>query len=123
MQPTKKYERETPWAISTFSVSTNEYRKNDEHQKAFLEDLIFLIAKGYYPLRSVENMWLRQFALHRDLCVVFPFCKSLIEDVLYAMVEQTLDTFVWLALSACCTVNAMIDLLMSKGDLKNICTN
>ena len=89
--------------------------KNDEHQKTFPEDLVLLIAKGYYPLSSVENMWLKRFALRHDPRVVFPSRKSLTEDVLPAMVEHTLETIVRPALSACCTVTATFDLWMSKG--------
>ena len=93
-QPAKKCERVTPGAISAFFGSTKCVKNNDEHQKAFLEDIVLLIAKRYYPLSSVENMWFRQFALCRDPRVVFPSCKSLTEDVLLAMVEHTLETIV-----------------------------
>ena len=47
-QPTKNCERVILGAILAFFGSTNVIKKKDEYQKAFLEDLVLLIARGYY---------------------------------------------------------------------------
>lgn len=61
-EPAKKQNRPTLGYISSFFGSKVPYKKGDEQQKFFLEDLVLLIAKGYYPLSSVDSLWLRRFS-------------------------------------------------------------
>jgi hypothetical protein len=52
-------------AITTFFVAKNPYKKIDDAQQKFLKDLVLYIYKGYKPLASCENIWLRRLVLHR----------------------------------------------------------
>ena len=106
----KKRDKVTPGAISSSFSSSVPYKKHNEQQKSFIEDLVLLIAKGYHPLSSVENIWLRRFALHRDPRVVFPSRGTITEEMLPAMLEQTLARVVRPHLEACSTMTATFDL-------------
>jgi len=39
------------------------YKKFDHVQEAFFEDLTLYIIKGYQPLNSIKNIWLRKVVL------------------------------------------------------------
>jgi hypothetical protein len=39
------------------------YKNSDLVQEFFLEDLILYIPKGYQPLSSIENVWLKMLVL------------------------------------------------------------
>jgi hypothetical protein len=47
------------------------YKNQDEAQKLFLEDLMLLIAKGYLPLSTCENLCMHRLALMLDPKLVF----------------------------------------------------
>jgi hypothetical protein len=44
--------------ILAFFGSTTPYKKLNKAQQLFLEDLIMLIAKGFFPLSTCENIWM-----------------------------------------------------------------
>jgi hypothetical protein len=39
------------------------YKKQNETQKPFLEDMLLFIAKEFFPLSSCENVWMHRLAL------------------------------------------------------------
>jgi preprotein translocase subunit SecB len=57
--------------------SKTPYKKQDETQKLFLEDLVLLMAKGFFPLSTCENVQMWKLALRLDPNMVFPFRKTL----------------------------------------------
>jgi hypothetical protein len=57
MQLTKKHSKVALSAISIFLGSKIPYKKLDEVQQLFLEDLILLITKGF-SLGMCENIWM-----------------------------------------------------------------
>jgi hypothetical protein len=46
--------------IIYFLGSTNMYKNVDEAQQRFIEDLMLYICKGYMPLSTCENIWLKR---------------------------------------------------------------
>jgi len=77
--------------IFTFLGNKTPYKKQNEVQKLFLEDLVLLIAKGFFPLSSCENIWMHRLALRLDPKLVFPFRKMLSSEILLNMVACCLD--------------------------------
>ncbi len=66
MQPTKKCTKVVAWVVSSFFCSKTPYKRHDEVQKLLLEDLMLLTAKGYLPLNTCENVWMRTLALRLE---------------------------------------------------------
>jgi hypothetical protein len=62
-----------PFFIIEFFGKHQLYNKTNLVQHEFLEDIILYITKGYHPLSSIENPWLRRMILRQHLCVVFAF--------------------------------------------------
>jgi hypothetical protein len=58
--------------ISSFFGNPIPYKKHEECQKTFLEDLVLLIAKGFFLLSSCENIWMQCLALQVDPKIIFP---------------------------------------------------
>ncbi len=75
------------------------------------------ICKGYRPLSTCENVWLRRLILHQSLCVLFPFRSSFVEEVLSAMVKKTMDHHVLSNLTLTTMVFASFDLWMYRGEV------
>jgi hypothetical protein len=48
--------------ISSFFGSPTPYKKH-ECQKTFLQDMVFLIAKGFFYLSTCKNLWMQCLAL------------------------------------------------------------
>jgi hypothetical protein len=55
-QSGKKITTPSAFVITSFFGATNPYKKIDEHQQQFLEDLVLYICKGYKPLSTCENV-------------------------------------------------------------------
>jgi len=66
-------------------------KKQNEVQKLFLEDLVLIITKGFFPLSICENMWMHRLALKFDPKLVFLFQKMLSNEILPNMVACCLD--------------------------------
>jgi hypothetical protein len=58
-QAAKKQKTIPPFQITNFFGNHQRYNKSDPTEQTFLEDLVLYIAKGYRPLSSVENPWLK----------------------------------------------------------------
>jgi hypothetical protein len=86
IQLTKKRSKITPSVIFAFFGSTTPYKKQDEAQKLFLEDLVLLTTKGLFPLSTCQNVWMWRLALRLDPKVVFLYRKTLFEEMFLAMV-------------------------------------
>jgi hypothetical protein len=56
-QSRKKRTGPSDRAIIAFLVATKPFKKCDEQQKHFLEDLLLYICKGYMPLSTGKNVW------------------------------------------------------------------
>jgi hypothetical protein len=78
-----------------------------------LEDLVLYIAKGYRPLFSIENPWLKHLILHQCGHVRFPIQHQLVNEVLLSVVETTREKYVLLTLASCITCITSFDLWMS----------
>jgi hypothetical protein len=61
-EPTKKRTHVIPSAISGFFSSTNQFKKDNETQVCFLEDVMLFVIKGYLPMKIVESIWLQRMA-------------------------------------------------------------
>jgi hypothetical protein len=72
-ETTKKRKNIPPFLIIEFFGTQQPYNKIDPTQHAFFEDLILYIMKGYHPLSSIENSWLRRMVLTQHMHVKFPF--------------------------------------------------
>ncbi len=59
----KKRVRPSGSAIITFFWATIPYKKSDETQYNFFEDLVFYICKGYRSLSTCENVLLMRLVL------------------------------------------------------------
>jgi len=86
MQLAKKRFKITPGVIFIFFRNKTPYKKQDGPQKLFLEDLVLLTAKGFFPLRTCENVWMWRLVLRLDPKMVFPFRNTLSEEILPKMV-------------------------------------
>jgi hypothetical protein len=73
VQPTNKCQNVTPSVISKFFGSKTIYKKQDEIWNLLLEGLVLLIAKGFFPLSTCENIWMCRLVLNLDFMLVFPF--------------------------------------------------
>jgi hypothetical protein len=63
-QITKKRKKPTIGSIIGFFNTRMPYQKTNPTQEQFFEDLVFYIAKGYCPLSSTENVWLKRLVHH-----------------------------------------------------------
>ena len=115
LQPTKKRPGLPPSSIVEFFGFVEPFRKDNEQQKAFLEDLVLWVIKSYLPLRVVEGIWLQRMALRLCPRIVFPSRKVFTDEVLPTLVERTLQVYVLPALDSCISAGASFDLWMSKG--------
>jgi len=85
MQLAKKCTKVTTRAISSFFGSKTLYKRHDETQKLLLEDLMLLIAKGYFPLNTYENVWMHRLALRLDSKLMFPIQRALEKEIFPTM--------------------------------------
>jgi hypothetical protein len=58
IRPTKEHSKIAHCAISTFLESKTPFKKQNEVQKLFLEDLVLLMTKRLFPLNTGENVWM-----------------------------------------------------------------
>jgi len=79
------------FAIINFFGAINLYKKFDEHQQQFLEDLVIYTYKVYKFFSSCENIWLWRLLLSQHLCVVFPSWSSFVKGMLLAIVKKNMD--------------------------------
>ncbi len=115
MQPIKKCQKVAPNAIFTFFGSKIPYKKQDEIQKLFLNDLMLLTTKGFSSLNTHDNIWMHRLALKLDPKLIFLYWKTLFNKVLTTMVVCCLDLHVQLQLDATPIAMATLDLWMNKG--------
>jgi hypothetical protein len=77
--------------ILTFLGNKTPCKKQNEVQKLFLEDLVLIIAKGFFPLSICENIWMHRLVLMLDPKLVFLFQKMLPNEILPNTVTCCLD--------------------------------
>jgi hypothetical protein len=81
--------------IFVFFGNDIAYKKQDQIQVQFLEDLVFFLAKGFnFPLNTCENLWMCRLPLKLDPRLVVPFHKTLFEDILPSMVVHYVNLHV-----------------------------
>jgi hypothetical protein len=67
----RKNQTSSTFVITSFFGATNPYKKIDEQQQQFIEDLVLYICKGYKPLSTWENVWLWRFCFTpKPLCII-----------------------------------------------------
>ncbi len=90
----KKRSRPFGCAITSYFGVTNHYKKSNEAQQQFLEDLVLYTCKGYKPLSTCDNIWSRRLVLRLCPYVVFPSRTTFVEKMLPTMVKINAITFV-----------------------------
>ncbi len=65
--------------ITSFFGSTNPYKNADDVQQRFIDDLVLYIYKGYMPLSTCKNIWLRRLVLCQCPHFVFPSSFSFVK--------------------------------------------
>jgi hypothetical protein len=92
--------------------ATNLYKKNNEQQKHFLENLVFYICKGYIPLSSCENVWFQRLVLPQCSHVQFPSRSSFVEKMLATVVKKIMDQHFVPNLASTIVVSTSFDMWM-----------
>ncbi len=69
------------------------------------------------PFSTCENIWLQRLVLHQCPRVIFPFCVTLVKDVLPTMVSKTMQLHVLLGLVKAKTIFVNFELWVSRGDI------
>lgn len=59
----KKRIRPSSFVITIYVGSTNLYKKTNEAQQMFIEDLVLYICKGYWTFSTIKNIWLSRLIL------------------------------------------------------------
>ncbi len=96
--------------------ATNRYKKNDEHQQQFLEDLVYKVCKGYKTFVSTcENIWLQRLMLCQCPCILFFSWFSLVEEMFRTMVKKTMDHHFLSNFASTTIIFASFDLRMFCG--------
>jgi hypothetical protein len=98
--------------IFGFFSSTNHFKKDHETQLVFLKDLVLYVIKDFLPMKIIKSIWLQQTIYKLCPKVIFPSKKLFMEEVLLALVEKTLVTFVQLALVTCLFTTCTFDMWM-----------
>jgi hypothetical protein len=117
MHPANKHTKVVGKAISSFFGSKTPYKRHDEAQKLFLEDLVLLTTKGYLLLSTCENVWMQRLALRLDSKLVFPTQRTLAEEILLAIVDRYLDLYVRPLFFTTLTTMITFDLWMNMTPL------
>jgi len=87
-QSGKKQSRPSGCVITSYFGATNPYKKFDEAQQQFLEDLILYTYEGYKPLSTCDNIWLKRLVLYLYPCVFFPSWVTFVEEMFPIMVKK-----------------------------------
>ncbi len=96
--------------------SKTPYKKLDEVQKLFLEDLILLVAKGFFPLGTCKKIWMQRLALKLNPKLVFPFQRTLSKEIiLRSMVTRCANLHVQTQFDVTPTITITFDLWMNRG--------
>jgi len=99
-----------------FSIMEPRYKKTNLTQEQFIEDFVLYISKGYCPLNSIENIWLKRLIFHQCNWVVFFSKQQLTTEVSPMMVSKTMERYVFPTLVETTTMTITFDLWMSwKG--------
>jgi hypothetical protein len=98
-------------------LNSTTYKKLDEKQKAFIDDLVLVVVKGLLCLNIIENILVKQFDLRTDPQLVFPSCKIIIEEVLPHMMKDTLENFLLPYFNILIFIITTFPLWMKKGAL------
>jgi hypothetical protein len=79
----RQHGKKRVWAIGStiisFFGSTNLYKNVNETQQRFIENLVLYICKGYKPLSTCENIWLRRLISCECPRIIFLSCSFLVE--------------------------------------------
>jgi hypothetical protein len=80
----------------------------------FIEDIFYIIIKGYMPLSIVERAWLKQMVLRLYGQIQFPSHKKLVHEHLRALLHKTMEIYMFPAIGQCATMTTTFDLWMSR---------
>jgi len=105
----KKQSRPFECAITSYFGASNPYKKFDEAQQQIFEDLVLYICKGYKPLSTCDNIWLKRLVLCFYSHVVFPSQATFVGKVLHAMIKKTMQLHVLSRLVEATTLLASFD--------------
>jgi hypothetical protein len=100
-------------SITDFFKFGVPYKNSDLAQEFFLEDLILYITKGYRPLSSIENVWLRRLVLCQCGPITFLSKQKFSNEVILSMVNKTMECHVLPTFVDVITVTTTFDLWTS----------
>ncbi len=87
---------------------TNPYKKSNEAQQQFLDNLVLSTCKGYMPFSTCENIWSWNILLQCSH-VVFPSCTTLVEEMSPIIITKTIQLHALIRFAK--------DLWMPKGNV------
>ncbi len=114
----KKGGRPPNFAIIAYFGFPNLYKKTNEAQQIFIEDLVLYICKCYLTFLTTKNIWLRKLVLHQCPHVSFSSWIVFVDEVFFAMVKETLDLHVFPNLAFVITISYNFDIQMFKGGME-----
>jgi hypothetical protein len=91
----KKWFGPSKCVITPYFGVTSPYKKSDEAQQQFLEDLVLYTCKGYKPLSTCDNIWLKRLVLRLCSRVVFPSQTTFVKKMLPTMVKKSMQLHVF----------------------------
>jgi hypothetical protein len=106
-----------PILLSHLFWDHTPYKKIDEVQQMFIEDIMFYICKGYWAFSTIRNFWLRRSILCWCPQVSFSSWTILVNEMLLAMVKKTLDFHVLSNFASIATISYNCDLWMFRASV------
>jgi hypothetical protein len=90
------------------------YKNSNLDQELFLDDLIMNIIKGFRPLSSIENVWIRRLVLRQCGRVTFYNKRQFNSEVILSMVGKTMECHALPTFIDATIITTTFDLWMSR---------
>ncbi len=101
-------------SISSFFNNIQHNKILDEKQKNSVHDFVLVVVKGLFFLSKIDNICMKRFDLQKDSQLMFPSCKTLIDEVLLCMMKRTFQKFVFFYVNVPIFIITTFDLWMNK---------
>jgi preprotein translocase subunit SecB len=113
-QSSKVWKVVTLESISSFFNNIQHNKILDEKQKNSVHDFVLVVVKGLFFLSKIDNICMKRFDLWKDSQLMFPSCKTLIDEVLLCMMKCTFQKFVLFYVNVTIFITTTFDLWMNK---------
>jgi hypothetical protein len=113
-QTFKKRKKLFTTSIANFFNSIMPYKNSDLGQELFLEDLIMNIIKGFRPLNSIENVWIKRLVFRQCGQITFYNKRQFNSEVILSMVGKTMECHVLPTFIDATIIITTFDLWMSQ---------